>query len=87
MNKNEIRKSAFQKLEEYIKCEIKLLADGKLSLFYFGFEPVEGYFSKDELNELEYLTKQLKDPNKKRQAVIQFCNIYGIVLPYPLLIC
>ena len=69
-----IKKSALEKLHNFVEFEIKCLEDGGLTLEYFSSEPVEGYFSKEELKEIGPILNLLK----KKDGIKLECNIIGI---------
>lgn len=71
---DKIKSCALKKLHEFVKFEIKCLEDGHLTLQCFSNEPVEGYFSKDELEEIKPILNRLKT----KEGLILECNIIGI---------
>lgn len=73
-NQDRIKRSALKKLHEFVKFEIKCLEDGNLSLEYFSDEPVEGYFTTDEIKEVKPILHRLKT----KEGIILECNIIGI---------
>ena len=64
------KKSALAKLHEYVEFEIRELKDGRLSLSYFRFDPIDGCFSEEELKEIR---RNIEDIRTKK-GLVSYCN-------------
>ncbi len=67
---DKIKESALAKLHEYVEFEIRELKDGKLSLSYFRFDPIDGYFSEEELKEIRRNIENIST----KEGLIGYCK-------------
>lgn len=81
IKKDEIKKEALRKLNEYVKGELKYLVDNNLSINSFSLENMfDKYLKDNELDELAHNLKLLKDG-----YVANYCQANGIDIPNQLL--
>ena len=80
MNKNDIiKREALEKLSVLVKSSIETYAASNLPLENFVVEkPIEGYFTKEESQEVERNFKEMKNSQKRLYI---FCKNNNINLP------
>lgn len=81
IKKDEIKKEALRKLNEYVKGELKYLVDNNLSIDSFSLENMlDDYLTNEERKEVSSNLKQLIEGH-----VVDYCKTNGIDIPNQLL--